>query len=252
MFIQDLLEDPQIQSNGAKYYPDLSDLESYFLVRRHGTQEFINARRRIIMDMPPIECMVNPDIQEREQEILRRLITEYYVCGMSGISDEDTGEHLSYNKNVGVAIFHSDTGIRHVDGVMNTAMNHSVFMSNSRNKKLKVIKDYVQCEFDSPTAEDKEDDLLLNHMGSTESYNNSKVKIDDSQAEIITAFYDSCKYRGDNKSLSSSQINEAYELHVTMTNHYDYVEIIKELDTFYLDLKIKKEKAQAKARKNDN
>lgn len=251
MFIQDLLEDPQIQGQGAKYYPDPAE-DAYFLVRRHGTQEFIKARRKIIMSMPPVDTLIKPDIEARDQEILKRLVSEYYVCGASGIFDADTDKEIKYSQNVGASIFHSDEALHLIDGVINCSMSHSNYITHTRNRKLENIKKYVQCEFDSPTREDKEDDLVLNHGKSTESYNDAKIKIDESESEIITAFYDSCKYREENKYLSKPQINEGYELHVTMTNHYDYVEIIKELDTFYLDLKIKKEKAQAEARKNDN
>jgi len=252
MILQDLLEDTEIQEAGAKYYPDLSNLDSYFLVRRHGTQEFIKAKRKIILDMPPIECMINPDIDARENEIIRRLISEYYVCGMVGFVDDDTGRELVYSKNVGVAIFHGDQGLHLVDGVMNTAHSHTNFMTRSRNKKLSNIKAYIESEFHCSTTEDKSDDLLLNHNNSTESYNNAKVKIDDSEIEIVSAFYDSCKYRKENDFLTSEQINEAYELHVTMTNHYDFVEIIKSLDHFYINLKIQREREQAEARKHDN
>ena len=251
MIIQNLLEDTNLQSSGVKYYPDPAD-DAYFLIRRHGTQEFIKARREIILSMPPVELLEKPDLEARELEIARRLVSEYYVAGMSGLYDESNSQPIVYTKDYGVLIFHHDGALKLVNEIINCSMQHDFYASRMRNITLSVIKLYVENEFHSPTIEDKKDDYDLNHRQSTESYNDSKIRINESEGEIITAFYDACKYRKENEYLTKLQINESYEINVTMTNHYDYVEIIKELDTFYINLKVKKERAQAKARKNDN
>jgi hypothetical protein len=140
-----------------------------------------------------------------------------------------------------------------LDGIVATSVDSSKYIVRQRNIHLEIIKKYIEFDFDLPTLEDKLDHLELNCNNDTDTYNNSTVKINDIESEVISGFYNACKYRKENEYLTKEQINESYELYVTMTSNYDYIEMIKTLDSFYLNLKIKRDKAMSKqVESNDN